>query len=100
MKQFAWPSNVVSNSLPARKRWMFPVSTSPSKCVTEPAFDVGTFVASPIANTFGFATDWSVRRSVGTNPRSSPRPGERSTKAAPPWRGIVTRRSNGISRSS
>ena len=32
---------------------MFSVSVSASKCVTEPAFDVGRSVASPIAKTFG-----------------------------------------------
>ena len=42
----------------------------------------------------------SERASVGMNPSSSPSPGERSTKGAPPWRGIVTSRSNGTSRSS
>ena len=31
------------------------LSTSASKCVTEPAFEVGRSVASPSANTFGFA---------------------------------------------
>ena len=35
---------------------MFSVSTSPSKWVTEPAFEVGRSVASPSANTFGFAS--------------------------------------------
>ena len=32
---------------------MLSVSVSASKCVTEPAFEVGRLVASPIANTFG-----------------------------------------------
>ena len=66
---------------------MFSVSTSASKWVTEPAFEVGTSVASPSANTFGFAGDCRVRLSVGTKPSASPSPGERSTKAAPPWSG-------------
>ena len=39
---------------------MFSTTTSPSKCVTEPAFDAGTVVASPIAKTFGRTRDWSV----------------------------------------
>ena len=34
---------------------MFSASTSPSKCVTEPAFEVGRSVASPSAKTFGRA---------------------------------------------
>ena len=66
---------------------MFSTSVSPSKCVTEPAFEVGRLVASPIAKTFGAALDCRVCGSVGTKPSSSPRPGERPTYAAPPWSG-------------
>ena len=36
---------------------MFSISVSASKWVTEPALEVGTLVASPIANTFGAAFD-------------------------------------------
>ena len=79
---------------------MFAVSVSASKWVTEPAFEVGRLVASPIAKTFGAACACSVCGSAGTKPVSSPSPGERSTNAAPAWSGIVTSRSNGLSRSS
>ena len=55
-----------------------PASTSPSKWATEPAFEVGTSVASPSAKTF-----WPPRleraRSVRTKPSASPSPAERST---------------------
>ena len=47
---------------------MFSTTVSPSKCVTEPAFDVGTSVASPIAKTFRAAFAWSVWRSACTKP--------------------------------
>ena len=100
MKQLACPSNDASSSSPSMKRRMFSTSVSPSKCVTEPAFEVGRFVASPIANTLGATFDCRVCGSVATKPSSSPRPGERPTNAGPPWRGIVTSRSKGTSRSS
>ena len=47
---------------------MFATSVSPSKCVTEPALEVGRFVASPIAKTFGAAFACRVRGSVATKP--------------------------------
>lgn len=43
-------SNEPSSSSPSRNWRMFSIRVSASKCVTEPALDVGTFVASPIAN--------------------------------------------------
>ena len=55
---------------------MFSTRASPSKCVTDPAFEIGRFAASPIANTFGFAFDCRVCSSVGTKSRSSPSPGD------------------------
>ena len=98
MKQLACPSKTLSGSPPMKRR-MFSTSVSPSKCVTEPAFEVGRFVASPMAKTLGATLDCRVWGSVATNPSSSPRPGERATYAGPPWSGIVTSRSNGTSRS-
>ncbi len=56
---------------------MFSTSTSPSKWVTEPAFEIGTAAASPMAKTCGEAVDCSVCSSTGTKPSASPRPGER-----------------------
>ncbi len=53
----------------------FSSSTSPSKCVTEPAFEIGTLAASPSTKTFGAASDCSVCGSAGTKFRSSPKPG-------------------------
>ena len=79
---------------------MLATSVSPSKCVTEPAFDAGTVAASPITNTLGATVDCSVRSSVGTKSTASPSPGERPTYSAPPCRGTTTARSNGTSRSS
>ena len=67
---------------------MFSVRTSASKCVTEPAFDVGRLVASPIAKMFGAAFACSVCGSAVTNPRSSPSPSDRAMKLAPPCSGI------------
>jgi hypothetical protein len=43
--------------LPARWRQTFSARIAPAKCVTEPAFDVGTSVASPMAKTSGRASD-------------------------------------------
>src|SRR3990172_5530536 len=51
MKQFACPSNEPVSGSPSRKRRTFSTSVSPSKCITEPAFEVGTFAESPIAKT-------------------------------------------------
>jgi hypothetical protein len=79
MKQLAWPSYPDSSSSPETKRATFSASTSASKCVTEPAFEVGRSVASPSAKTFGLTGVCSVRLLVGTKPSASPRPGERST---------------------
>ena len=79
---------------------MLATSTSPSKWVTEPAFDAGTVAASPMTKTLGATLDCRVCSSVGTKPTSSPRPGERPTYSAPPCRGTTTARSNGTSRSS
>ena len=45
---------------------MFAVSVSASKWVTDPAFEVGRLVASPIAKMFGAAFACSVCRSAGT----------------------------------
>ena len=61
---------------------MFSVSVSASKCVTEPAFDVGRFVASPIANTFGAAFVCSVCGSVGTKPVRRRGPGAIDVRGA------------------
>src|SRR3972149_60083 len=58
MKQLAWPSYEASRLSPERNRRMFSTMPSPSKCVTEPAFDAGRFDASPITKTFGAAFDW------------------------------------------
>ena len=79
---------------------MFSVRTSASKWVTEPAFDVGRLVASPIAKMFGAAFACSVCGSAMTNPRSSPSPSDWAMKLAPPCSGTVTSRSNPTSRSS
>ena len=79
MKQLVWPSKVASSGSPARKRRMFPTSTSPSKWVTDPAFESGRLAASPMTKTLGAAFDCRVCSSVGTKPSSSPRPGERPT---------------------
>ena len=57
---------------------MFSTRVSPSKCVTDPAFEIGRFAASPIANTFGFAFDCSVCSSVGTKSRVVAEPGRRA----------------------
>ena len=79
---------------------MFFTRTSPSKWVTDPAFDVGRLAASPMTKTLGRAFDCRVCSSVGTKLSSSPSPGDRPTYGAPPWRGIMTARSKGTSRSS
>ena len=53
MKQLACPSKPASSGSPARKRRMLSTRVSPSKWVTEPAFEPGTLAASPITKTFG-----------------------------------------------
>ena len=53
MKQLACPSKPAVELLAGEEAAMFSSSTSPSKWVTEPAFEVGRSVASPSANTFG-----------------------------------------------
>jgi hypothetical protein len=68
MKQFACPSKLRSSSRPAKYRLMFSLRISASKCVTEPAFEVGRSVASPSAKTFGLTVVCSVALSVGTKP--------------------------------
>ena len=73
---------------------------SPSKCVTDPAFEAGTLAASPMTKMFGADLDCSVCSSVGTKFSASPSPGERPTYSAPPCRGTTTARSKGTSRPS
>src|ERR1019366_855976 len=65
---------------------MFSTRTSPSKWVTDPALDVGTPAASPMAKTFGLAVDCNVCSSTGTKPNASPSPGDLATYRAPPCR--------------
>ena len=79
---------------------MFSTSTSPSKWVTDPAFEAGRLVASPMAKTLGLTFDCRVCSSVGTKSSSSPSPGERPTYSAPLCTGMTTARSKGTSRSS
>ena len=79
MKQLACPSKPASSSSPARKRATFSPSTSPSKCVTEPAFEVGRSVASPSAKTFGFDRRLQRVRVGGDEAERVAEPGERST---------------------
>ena len=47
---------------------MFSTSTSPSKWVTEPAFEVGTSAASPSTKMLGFTVDCSVALSRRDEP--------------------------------
>jgi hypothetical protein len=47
--------------------------------VTDPAFDAGTLVASPMAKMLGLANDCRVSLLVGTKFKSSPRPSLRPT---------------------
>ena len=55
---------------------MFSTRTSPSKWVTDPAFEAGRLAASPMAKMFGATSDCSVCGSVATKSRASPSPGE------------------------
>ena len=78
-----------------------PASRPRNRRPTDPALEVGTLVASPIANTLGAAVLCNASRDrSGANPRSSPSEGERPTNGAPPCSGTATSRSKSSSRSS
>lgn len=66
MKQFAWPSKDSVMGSPRTNRRKFRTKISAAKCATEPAFDVGTSLASPTAKISGYALARSVCRSTGT----------------------------------